>query len=155
MLEESSKLVDNWIIILLTIALFGLAYLLFKIFRLGPKVGQIVSICGIIVFLIAIVICMIAKLDLKMDSKGVSFTYPPFLNQKEVYLWSDIKSIELVKFDAMTEFGGWGNKHSSKFGNGYLTSGKFGLCITNTKLEKTTVTVLDTLKAKEIISLYH
>ena len=68
-------------------------------------------------------ILQIPKLTRIIDQNGIQFNYRPYHKKNIAYSWTDIRNIELIKFDAVSEFKGWGRKISKRYGTGYLTPG--------------------------------
>ncbi|RKR81313.1 hypothetical protein BDD43_1458 [Mucilaginibacter gracilis] len=154
MLLENSKLLDPALSIILVLVLIGLGVFLFFILKQAPKVAQIIAVICILFAFFALSYGIRASLTLQVSPKGVTFSYPPFTDGQTSYLWANIKEIKVIKFDAEKEFGGWGERHSKKFGNGYLSKGDLGLFITDNKNARVTITILDSLKAEKMIRLY-
>lgn len=64
----------------------------------------------------------------RVDSKGVTFSFKPFLRNKN-YTWADIEKVWVRKYKPIREYGGWGFRGSFFGGKGkaYNVWGNKGL----------------------------
>jgi len=53
------------------------------------------------------------KLETRIDQYGVSFSYFPFIRTWRKYPREKIKSISVISYSPMTDYGGWGLKGNS------------------------------------------
>ena len=71
------------------------------------------------------------KLKTRIDEKGIHYQFIPFQIKSRIIEWSELKSAYTRKYDAISEFGGWGLKggfiwKKSK-GVAYNVSGDLGI----------------------------
>ena len=50
------------------------------------------------------------KLITRIDETGIHYRFFPFHKNTKTIIWSEIKSVRLRKYDAISEYGGWGIK---------------------------------------------
>lgn len=92
-------------IIILSIILFdkgGMSYQQLKSIYFAPIFGIVLP------FIVAYLITQ-NELILSINEKGIHYHYRPF-GKVESILWNEIEALYLRKFDALSEYGGWGVK---------------------------------------------
>jgi hypothetical protein len=87
--------------------------------------GLLISLAvevGIIVLFISM------QLKTKIDDKGVTFSFKPFLRDR-AYTWAEIDKVWVRKYKPISEYGGWGFKGGflRKAGRAYNVWGDKGL----------------------------
>jgi hypothetical protein len=73
---------------------------------------------------------MWAYLETKITDDEIQLRYPPFINKPKVIPYSDIKMIQVRKYDPLGEYGGWGLRYgwtNSKKNRAYNIKGNMGL----------------------------
>lgn len=50
------------------------------------------------------------KLTVKIDRHGVAYSYWPFVREKQIS-WAEITKLQLCKYDALGDYGGWGLRY--------------------------------------------
>ncbi len=70
------------------------------------------------------------SLRTRIDEKGVTFSFKPFLKERN-YTWADIEKVWVRKYKPVKEYGGWGFKGGfrKKTGRAYNIWGNKGLQI--------------------------
>jgi hypothetical protein len=153
-LKEASKLFQPVFLISFIPVLILLIFLLIT----GIKKDDIIDVAlcsvGLLVNISVLCILQLPKLTLIIDRNGIQFKYRPYHKNTIHYAWDDINAIEVIKFDAVNEFKGWGRKSSTRYGTGYLTLGGDGIHITDKNANSVTLTVIDIKAAENLISLY-
>lgn len=84
---------------------------------------------AILISLLVLTMLWLAKLDWKLNEKGIEFRYFPFIIRKKHLPWSEIVALEYIKINPLRDFGGWGLRYSRKLGKAYTTSGNHVLRI--------------------------
>lgn len=88
--------------------LFGvLALSIIPILNVAATKPIAVLICILPVLLI-MVLFFLMNLKTTIDAKGIHIQFFPFIRNPKVFLWNDIKKIELTKYQPMVEYGGYG-----------------------------------------------
>jgi hypothetical protein len=71
-----------------------------------------------------------SHLDTEIIENEIRLRYPPFINKPKVIPYSEIKSIQVRKYDPLGEYGGWGLRYgwtSGKKNRAYNIKGDMGL----------------------------
>lgn len=85
------------------------------------------AIFGIVISFLVILLFFLTNLDLKLSSTGIQLKFFPLVLKPKLYLWEEIKSIKLRKYQPLQEFGGWGIRIGLGKRIAYSVSGNFGL----------------------------
>lgn len=71
-----------------------------------------------------------SHLDTEITEDEIQFRYPPFINRPKVIPYYQIKTIQVRKYDALGEYGGWGLRYgwtNGKKNRAYNIKGNMGL----------------------------
>ncbi len=114
----------------------------------------------IVVFFEGGILALIFSMTLrtKIDSKGITYSFKPFLREK-TFVWSDLEKVWVRKYKPIKEYGGWGFRVAwfKKTGKSYSVWGNFGLqlhlengkkILIGTQNENELITFLKRLKEK-------
>jgi hypothetical protein len=129
MFQEKQRFTQWWLWAILigisAVATFGIYQ---QIITGEPFGDNPMSDAGLITFAISMyslpVLFRLIRIDTEIDNEHIKFNFVPFL--KKSVAWSDVKSARVLDYGTV---GGWGIKHSSKYGTVYATSGDIGLAI--------------------------
>lgn len=82
------------------------------------------------VMVIGLVILLLVSMKLKtrIDTVALSFSYFPFIRRR-TYPISDIENLELIAYNSIFKFGGWGIRYNFEMW-AYNVRGKHGLVVT-------------------------
>lgn len=84
-------------------------------------------VVGIVILLLAILfLFLIAKLELTVNKAGVYYRWFPWHRSWQFIAWETISSAYVRKYNALSEYGGWGIKGTRK-NRAFNISGKYGL----------------------------
>ena len=124
MFEEKQFLYQNKIIWLVGIVMcIPIAILIYTFKGITPNfMLQCILFSIILIFLIR------CNLYTKIDSSGIYYKMFPFVNNLKFIDWKDIKKIEVVSYDPISEYGGWGVR-GFKSNRAYNTHGNMGIRI--------------------------
>lgn len=77
--------------------------------------------------IVGLVFVLFLSLTLKttIDSKSLSFSYFPFIRKRK-YNFKEIESMELIEYNSLWEYGGWGFRYNFDSW-AYNTGGKLGI----------------------------
>jgi hypothetical protein len=119
----------------------------YELFR-NPQVslGELILPIGILLFVNGLFLSM--KLTTRFDTESISYSYFPFLGQRK-YDWAKIESIELITYNGLFEYGGWGIKWNGDCWS-YTTGGTHGILV-KTKDKKFLLGTQNPEKAREAI----
>lgn len=83
--------------------------------------------------IIGLVFLFFIKLELKIriDQYSLSFSYFPFIKERK-YRFEEIDSMELIEYNGLLEYGGWGIKWNLDSWS-YTTGGKHGILVKTKK----------------------
>lgn len=79
--------------------------------------------------IIGLVSVLLFKLELKtrIDQDSLCFSYFPFIKERK-YRIKEIASMELIEYNGLLEYGGWGIKWNGNSWS-YTTGGKYGILV--------------------------
>lgn len=104
-------------------------------------------------FAIPVFVTLIVQLvwqQIHIDAEGVQIRFTPFYNRR--YNWAEIASVDCVKIDPLTDFGGWGLKYSRRLNAwGYLLGGEDAIRISLTNGKQIYATIVDTQAAQQAV----
>jgi hypothetical protein len=131
---EEQKFNQLFVIIGLIMALLIVSGFTFKEWETiskGSNIEILGSLSGLILVILIGILFLNLKLKTRVDEKGVSYQYVPFQLAYKVILWENISKSYIRKYDAISEFGGWGLRFNffRKTGKSITTSGNIGLQI--------------------------
>jgi len=127
--KEEQRFTQWWVIVLF-IALNGI--FLFGIYKQiilkTPFGDSPMSNSGLIAssigFLILTIFFFALKLKTRIDESGIYYKFSPIQTNFRKKSWKEIKSVNLIKFNPILDYGGWGIK-----GNSYTVKGSIGIKI--------------------------
>ncbi|EOZ97191.1 hypothetical protein A33Q_1730 [Indibacter alkaliphilus LW1] len=81
------------------------------------------------IIILALVILLLAKMQLKtrIDNSTLTFSFFPLI-RKRTYKLSEIEKLELIKYNSIFNFGGWGIRYNFSMW-GYNVAGNQGLIV--------------------------
>jgi hypothetical protein len=107
------------------------------------------AILGLIIFFMVLILVFLLFMNLQLttriDEKGIHFKYFPFSKWKTIPK-SQIKTMEVISFNPLADFGGWGVK-GNKTTKVYTIFGNLGLLIDCGEKKKI---LIGTQKAQEL-----
>jgi hypothetical protein len=130
--KEVQKFTQPWIFIILVITLLISANPI--ITNWNNIVHQPISksfsfFSGPIIIALVTVFVLNIKLITKIDEKGIQYQFFPINLNLKCISWETIDSCYIRKYNAVTEYGGWGLKFSFRknIGRAFTTKGAIGL----------------------------
>jgi hypothetical protein len=129
---EEQKFNQSLVYIGLSLALIVVGYSTFKNWdsvataNIGEQISQL---SGLIIISLVIILFLFLKLITRVDEQGIQYQFTPFQLKSKLITWKDISKIYIRKYDAISEYGGWGIKFSffKKRGKSFTTKGNIGL----------------------------
>lgn len=88
------------------------------------------------------------KLETRIDTNSIKYRYVPFFSKWRTILKTEIKTIEVINYSPISDFGGWGIKGNSTT-KAYSILGDQGLLIDSGQKKKI---MIGTQKAAELSS---
>ena len=114
------------------------------------EMGIALSVVGGTLTLILLFILNL-KLETRIDQIGVSFKFFPFVRTWRKYPKAKIKSISVVNYSPITDFGGWGLKGNSTT-KAYSILGDMGLLLDVGEKKKIMIGTMKATELKDFLS---
>lgn len=118
--------------------LFWLQFLVFLAYSFKQNEYSVPLITFIIV--LGLLLHLIV-FKIKVSDAYIMYSIAPFVNKK--IEWKNVAGYEVIKISAINDFGGWGIRHSSKYGLGYILGGDYAIALKGHKGGKVTLSVKD------------
>lgn len=118
--------------------LFWLQFLVFLVYSYKQNEYSVPLITFIII--LGLLLHLIV-FKLKISNTHIMYSIAPFVSKKVE--WRNIAGYEVIKISAINDFGGWGIRHSSKYGNAYILGGDYAIALKGHKGGKVTLSVKD------------
>lgn len=154
--EEQRFTQPMFIVILSMSTLVFLGILLKEYFteNSNMKTVELVTIIGI--YFAIIIPLFFFKLITRIDEKGIHYRFFPFHRPFRIKTWSEIKSANIRKYDAISEYGGWGVKGGfrRKKGKALNVKGNIGIQLEFTDNKKLLIGTQKESEAKKVLETY-
>lgn len=148
--NESQSYRGTWLIYLILLIELPTVILLLVLFFTSDEKREmgiaLVFVFGIMSLAMALILNI--KLETRIDDQGIRYRYLPFIRKWKLFRKESIVTIEVITFNPLLDYGGWGMK-GNKTTNLYNITGDEGILIDSGESKKT---LLGTLKAKELKS---
>ena len=146
--KETQQIRQVWIwAILLTVTGIAGGTMIYQLINdTQTSLGELILPVGVLVFVNGLFFSM--RLTTRLDASSLTFTYFPFL-RKKVYPFSELVSMELIAYNGLLEYGGWGIKWNGDCWS-YTTGGTHGILV-KTKDKKFLLGTQNPEKAREAI----
>ena len=115
---EVQKFNQQWINIILYIILIG-DFIVTFIF-LSKKQIVFISFIPLVAALAIFILFKIMKLTVSIDANKVEFRFKPFHLNNQVISKEDIATAEVIKYEPISDYGGWGIRYSFKKGKAFI-----------------------------------
>jgi hypothetical protein len=111
--KEEQSYRGTWLMyLLLMIEIPTISLVSFIIWRTEKDSNTALLSIGLLILILSMVFffLMSLKLETRIDSYGVKFKFFPFINQWRTLSKGDIKTIGVINYSPLTDYGGWGLK---------------------------------------------
>ncbi len=130
--KEIQKFTQPWILIVLVISLAISANPIITNWNSivhQPILKSISFFSGTIIIFLVIIFLLKIKLITKIDERGIYYQFFPFQFKLICIPWETIDSCSIRKYNAITEYSGWGLRFSffRKNGRAFTTKGTIGM----------------------------
>lgn len=78
---------------------------------------------------LSVLLLRVTQLETAITSQTISIRFRPFMRKWKTIAWEEVKKAEVVSFNPIGDYGGWGISSSRK-GKAYTTKGNMGLLLT-------------------------
>ncbi|WP_411895441.1 hypothetical protein [Winogradskyella sp. A2] len=157
--KEEQRFNQLWIIILLIVSMLVPLGIITGIYLKNPDTFtslELLLIIGIII--IASGIIFLFKLTTRIDEFGIHYKFFPFHVRYKTLAWDQIDKAYVRKYNALTEYGGWGIKGgklwSKSKGTSINVSGDIGIQLELKNGKKILVGTQNENDAKNILATY-
>ena len=156
--EENQKFTQSWLMILVGVSLLVPLVLILK--EWSEKADKSIQanielLVTLGIMCLSISLLLLAQLKTRIDNKGILLQFFPFHRKPRVIAWEEIDKVFVRKYDAITEYGGWGLKGGlfpRKRGVAYNVSGYIGIQIVTKKGKKILIGTNQEEKVKQAIN---
>jgi len=125
--EETQKFRQAWLWILMIVS--TLFAILVPFLAIGKDLKLEDAVILILVPGSVFVLFYILSLKTRIDTEGIHYRFFPFHFREKTISWSKVEMGEVIKYNPIGDFGGWGIKYGRK-GKAYNVSGNMGLYLT-------------------------
>lgn len=152
---EESQSFNQWWLILLFIGFF--VFLLYQfIVELSAEDSDPMpyTLAFTILALIAFFISKVV-LNTKIDAHGIHIQFWPFYIKSKLFSWSEIESIDVIKYNPILDYGGWGYRFNFRGkGTALNVKGNQGIQLTLKNGKKILIGTQKPAEVRQIIQLY-
>ncbi len=157
--KEEQKMNQLWIKVVLGIVLIIATIPIVKNWNFISHQSILVKLENLLgPLIILLVFFLIQKVNLKtrIDEQGISYQYFPFHWIYKTISWSEIELVSIRKYNAISEYGGWGFRFGflTKKGMALTTSGIIGLQLELKNGKKILIGTHNKEGLKEVIETY-
>lgn len=138
---QRQKFTSGWLPYVLAVSLVLPCALAFGMYQQGDRSLDIYVGPAIALAVNAMVLFGM-WLDIEVSTVGIRYRFFPFIGWRTLE-WSQIERIQIVHYDPLTDYGGWGIKRG-KEGWVYSVTGDEGILITTTEGKKIMLGIQDT-----------
>ncbi len=111
--RETQAFSQKWVFVVLTVVMVALiaGYVCQTKYHIsfGNKpmsIGAYIT-CSVLVA-ITMLLLYIARLQIRIDERGISYKFPPFEFSFKLYSWANLDEAYVRSFSPLGEYGGWG-----------------------------------------------
>lgn len=148
--NESQSYRGTWVIYLILLVELPTLILMLVLFFSSEEKKEIGIALVFVISVLSLVLTLILnmKLETRIDDHGIHFRYLPFIRKWRLIPKKFITAAEVISFNPLLDFGGWGMK-SNKTTKLFNITGNHGILIESDESKKI---LLGTLKAEELKS---
>lgn len=155
--EEEQRFRQGWLMILLVMSvLIPIGLIIKEYTEENSNMTSTEFISTLLLILAAITPIFFFKLRTRIDEKGIHYQFFPIHWKLKAIPWSEINTISVRKYDALTEYGGWGLKGGfrRKKGKAINISGDIGIQLELVSGKKLLIGTQKEYDAKRVIENY-
>lgn len=157
--KERQRFNQLWIIILIIIGLLAPIGIILGVYLKNPESFTTLEITAILcITILAPSIIFIFKLTTRIDEIGIHYKFFPFHFRFKTISWNQINKAYVRRYDALSEYGGWGLKGGSLWkksnGTSINVSGNIGIQLELTNGKKILIGTQKKNDATNILATY-
>ncbi|TYP97543.1 hypothetical protein C7447_104237 [Tenacibaculum adriaticum] len=158
--KEEQKFTQWWLIVILIFSTITPIVIVFREYQASENTfeGNYHNLIGLTIGVLISVLIFFLKLRTRIDEKGVHYQFFPFHFSLKTILWTEMSNAYTRKYDAISEYGGWGlkgcllwNKNKGKAIN---VSGDLGIQLTLNNGKKILIGTQREEEAKRVLETY-
>ena len=155
--KEEQKFTNSSLIILVGVSMLVPLGLIIKEYtqeNATMDTPEFLLVVGLIV--LSLLPLFIFRLDTRIDEKGIHYRFFPIHRKLRTIAWKDIKVMHVRKYDAISEYGGWGLKGGfrRKKGKAINVSGNIGIQLELKNTKKILIGTKKETEAKKVLENY-
>lgn len=157
--KEEQRFTQTWILVLLLVSGTIPIIIVFSAY-LQDDSGVTLSevIATISITLLVSILIFLFKLNTRIDAEGIHYQFFPFHLKLKTITWGEISKAYIRKYDAISEYGGWGLKggffwKKSK-GTAINVSGDMGIQLELNNGKKILLGTNQEEKARQVLTTY-
>jgi hypothetical protein len=155
--KEEQRFTQLWIIVLLVTSSIVPLILFIRAYA-NNKMSLREVIFASSLILLSFLFIFIFKLSTKIDQKGIHYRFAPIHFSSKLIKWKEMEDVYTRKYDAISEFGGWGCKGGifwkKENGVAYNISGDEGIQIITKEGKKILIGTQQITKVDQCIKHY-
>ena len=148
--KEEQRFTQTWLIVLMALStLIPIGLIIGKYAEENSSMSDTEFFTTLSIIIVATSFIFLFKLKTRIDEKGIHYQFFPFHRKLKLILWTEIKSANIRKYDALSEYGGWGLKggFSRKRGRAINVKGDIGIQL---ELKNSKKLLIGTQKGTEV-----
>ncbi len=156
--KEEQRFTQTWLIVLMSVSILIPLILIIKEYTEESSTmssTEFILIVGLM--LLVSVPIFFFKLTTRIDEKGIHYRFFPFHRKMRTILWLEINSASVRKYDAISEYGGWGLKggFKRKKGKAINVSGNIGIQLELSNTKKLLIGTKKETDVQKVLETYH
>lgn len=153
--KEEQRFIQLWLIVLLAVStIVPLVIIIREYLNNKMSLYNFLGTLALIVFASGFIFFF--KLKTRIDEQGIHYQFFPFHLKFKLVKWNEINKVYVRKYDAISEYGGWGIKNIfwKKNGTAVNVSGNIGIQLELTNGKKLLIGTLKEEEAKRVLHTY-
>lgn len=153
--KEEQRFIQLWLIVLLVISTtIPLIIILREYLNNKIDLYNLLGTLALIIFAAGFIFFF--KLKTRIDEQGIHYQFFPFHLKPRLIKWNKINKAYVRKYDAISEYGGWGLKNIfwKKNGTAINISGNIGIQLELSNGKKLLIGTLKEQEAKKVLHTY-
>ncbi|WP_299110184.1 hypothetical protein [uncultured Tenacibaculum sp.] len=153
--KEEQRFIQLWLIVLLAVSTIVPLVIVIREY-LNDKTSLYNFLATLALILFATGFIFFFKLKTRIDEYGIHYQFFPFHLKSRLIKWSFVKKAYIRKYDAISEYGGWGLKNLfwKKNGRAINVSGNIGIQLEFVNGKKLLIGTLKEQEATSVLQTY-